>query len=86
MMRLAVFLLSIPMLLGYRVTNLGRETFLGISRIALGATTARGSLDGDQWGISGSRFLSTLFAHISGISTIYSVINHRSLLCFTVQS
>ena len=86
MMRLAVFLLSLPMLLGYRVTNPRRETFLSVSRIALGATTARGSLDEDQWGISGSRSMNTLFARMRGISTLCSVILHRSLLCFTVHS
>ena len=59
MMKLAAFLLSMPMLLAYSVKNVGRrETFLGSSRVVpLRATAARGSIEEGPLGMAASRFM-----------------------------
>jgi hypothetical protein len=62
MLKLAAFLLLTPMLLGYIVLTPRRDAVFCVSRSPLGATTARGSLDEGDLGMSGRRFIITLVA------------------------
>jgi hypothetical protein len=70
MMKLAAFLLLTPMLLGYRVLNSRRDAVFSVSRSPLGATTARGSLDEGDLGMSGRRLIITLVANTLNIRVI----------------
>jgi hypothetical protein len=72
MMKLAAFLLLTPMLLGFRVLNLRRDAVFCVSRSPLGATTARGSLDEGDLGMSGRRFI---------ITRVAKTLNMRIITC-----